>query len=90
MQKGDRKGWTEKHLGLVHQPPEGVAVDDFIPVPLVGGADGVGHAGEYALREASPIWFVHSQQSVRVVEKLEREGRGLNLTFEVKDIYSFA
>ena len=30
----------KKHLGLVHQPPEGVAVDDFIPVPLVGGANG--------------------------------------------------
>ena len=33
----------------------------------------------------SPIWFVHSQQSVRVVEKLERDGRGLNLTREVRN-----
>lgn len=44
-----------------------------------------GHAGEYALRECSPIHFVHSEQSVRVVEKLERDGAGLNLTAEVKN-----
>lgn len=44
-----------------------------------------GHAGEFALRECSPIHFVHSAQSVRVVEKLERDGAGLNLTREVKN-----
>ncbi|MEG1686604.1 MAG: deoxyguanosinetriphosphate triphosphohydrolase [Angelakisella sp.] len=44
-----------------------------------------GHAGEFALRECSPIHFVHSEQSVRVVEKLERDGAGLNLTYEVKN-----
>ena len=44
-----------------------------------------GHAGEYALREVSPVWFVHSAQSVRVVERLEKDGRGLNLTREVKN-----
>ncbi|MEG2073608.1 MAG: HD domain-containing protein, partial [Angelakisella sp.] len=44
-----------------------------------------GHAGEAALRECSPIFFVHSEQSVRVVEKLERDGAGLNLTGEVKN-----
>lgn len=44
-----------------------------------------GHAGEAALRECSPIYFVHSQQSVRVVEKLERDGVGLNLTAEVRN-----
>ncbi len=44
-----------------------------------------GHAGEYALREVSPIYFQHSEQSVRVVEKLEKDGRGLNLTKEVRD-----
>lgn len=44
-----------------------------------------GHAGEYALREVSPIWFVHGEQSVRVVERLEKDGRGLNLTAEVRN-----
>ena len=44
-----------------------------------------GHAGEYALREVSPIWFIHSAQSVRVVERLEKDGRGLNLTAEVRN-----
>ena len=39
-----------------------------------------GHAGEYALRDVSPIHFRHSEQSVRVVERLESDGRGLNLT----------
>lgn len=44
-----------------------------------------GHAGERALDEVCPFPFRHHLQSVRVVEKLEREGRGLNLTFEVKN-----
>ena len=44
-----------------------------------------GHAGERALNEIVPGGFRHYEQSVRVVEKLENEGRGLNLTFEVRD-----
>lgn len=44
-----------------------------------------GHAGERALNTVSPQGFVHSVQSVRVVEKLEKDGRGLNLTWEVRD-----
>ena len=44
-----------------------------------------GHAGERALREVCPYGFSHAKQSVRVVEKLEKDGRGLNLTFEVRD-----
>ena len=42
-----------------------------------------GHAGERALNERCP--FKHSIQSRRVVEKLERDGEGLNLTWEVRD-----
>jgi len=42
-----------------------------------------GHAGEFILRESGS--FHHSRQSLRVVERLENEGRGLNLTEEVKD-----
>jgi dGTPase len=46
-----------------------------------------GHAGEAALNEVYPQGFRHSEQSLRVVDKLEsgREGPGLNLTFEVRD-----
>lgn len=44
-----------------------------------------GHAGERALRDYSAKNFEHNVQSVRVVEKLEKNGRGLNLTWEVRD-----
>lgn len=44
-----------------------------------------GHAGERALNEVSPLGFLHSEQSVRIVEVLEKEGQGLNLTWEVRD-----
>jgi dGTPase len=44
-----------------------------------------GHAGEAALNEICPHGFVHARQSVRVVEKLENGGEGLNLTREVVD-----
>lgn len=44
-----------------------------------------GHAGERALDEICPYGFKHNVQSVRVVECLEKDGRGLNLTKEVLD-----
>ncbi len=44
-----------------------------------------GHAGEAALDEMSPEGFAHYKQSVRVVELLEKNGNGLNLTWEVRD-----
>jgi dGTPase len=44
-----------------------------------------GHAGERALDEVCPLGFEHNEQSVRVVEVLERDGEGLNLTVEVRD-----
>jgi dGTPase len=44
-----------------------------------------GHAGEAVLREIHPGGFHHYEQSIRVVEILENEGRGLNLTVEVMD-----
>lgn len=44
-----------------------------------------GHAGERALDRVCPMGFKHNEQSVRVVEVLEKEGRGLNLTKEVRD-----
>lgn len=44
-----------------------------------------GHAGERALNEVCPFGFSHQEQSIRVVEILEKNGKGLNLTEEVKD-----
>lgn len=44
-----------------------------------------GHAGEAALARLLPGGFRHAQQSLRVVEQLENGGRGLNLTWEVRD-----
>ncbi len=44
-----------------------------------------GHAGERALDKLSDTGFTHYEQSVRVCERLEKNGKGLNLTFEVLD-----
>ncbi len=44
-----------------------------------------GHAGERALNEVCPSGFRHNEQSVRVVEYIEKDGKGLNLTKEVID-----
>ncbi|WP_444645310.1 deoxyguanosinetriphosphate triphosphohydrolase [Caproiciproducens sp. R1] len=44
-----------------------------------------GHAGERALDQLCPGGFRHYEQSVRIVEKLEKNGAGLNLTKEVRD-----
>lgn len=44
-----------------------------------------GHAGEAQLDAMCPTGFIHSEQSVRIVEKLEKNGQGLNLTWEVRD-----
>lgn len=44
-----------------------------------------GHAGERALNELYAPGFTHYEQSVRVCEKLEKNGEGLNLTYEVID-----
>jgi len=44
-----------------------------------------GHSGEQTLSKLLPQGFHHADQSLRVVEKLEYDGKGLNLTFEVRD-----
>lgn len=43
-----------------------------------------GHAGEAALSELMPGGFRHNEQSLRVVDFLEKDGMGLNLTYEVR------
>ena len=44
-----------------------------------------GHAGEVAMRRCFDPEFAHYKQSLRVVDFLERDGEGLNLTYEVRD-----
>ena len=44
-----------------------------------------GHSGEYILNQICEDGFTHYEQSVRIVEILEKDGKGLNLTWEVKD-----
>ncbi|MBO5326527.1 MAG: deoxyguanosinetriphosphate triphosphohydrolase [Clostridia bacterium] len=44
-----------------------------------------GHAGEAVMRKLFSPDFSHNTQGVRVVEKLENDGEGLNLTFEVRN-----
>lgn len=44
-----------------------------------------GHSGERLLNKLAPNGFQHNEQSLRVVDVLENDGKGLNLTFEVRD-----
>lgn len=44
-----------------------------------------GHAGERALNAINPYGFKHTEQSVRVVQVMEKQWKGLNLTWEVID-----
>ena len=61
--------------------------EDLIEAIALGhdlGHTPFGHAGETALADALP-GFRHNEQSLRVVDVLERDGRGLNLTEAVRD-----
>ncbi len=44
-----------------------------------------GHLGEDVLNELNPNGFRHNEQSLRIVDVLEKNGEGLNLTWEVRD-----
>ncbi len=44
-----------------------------------------GHVGEEVLNELYPHGFRHNEQSLRVVDCLENDGKGLNLTWEVRE-----
>lgn len=62
--------------------------EDLIEAIALGhdlGHTPFGHAGERTLNKICPLGFAHYKQSVRVVEMLENDGRGLNLTWEVRD-----
>ena len=68
-----------KALRLNEALVEAIALGhDLGPTPF-------GHAGERILNEIYEGGFKHNEQSVRIVEKLEKDGAGLNLTWEVRD-----
>ena len=63
-------------------------IEDLVEAIALGhdlGHTPFGHAGERALDEIHPGGFTHYQQSIRVVQILEKNGEGLNLTWEVRD-----
>lgn len=62
--------------------------EDLVEAASLGhdlGHTPFGHAGESMMQKCFSADFTHSRQSLRVVEKLERGGKGLNLTYEVRD-----
>ena len=61
--------------------------EDLVEAMALGhdlGHTPFGHAGERALAKLMPGGFKHYEQSLRVVDFLEREGRGLNLCYETR------
>ncbi len=68
-----------KALGLNEELAEAIALGHDL------GHTPFGHAGERALNDICPLGFEHSEQSLRMVDVLEKGGRGLNLTYEVRD-----
>ena len=66
-------------LGLNEDLTEAIALGHDL------GHTPFGHAGERVLNEIMPGGFSHNDQSVRVVDVLEKEGDGLNLTWEVRN-----
>ena len=65
-------------LGLNEDLSEAIAMGHDL------GHTPFGHAGEAALDALMPGGFQHNEQSLRVVDYLENEGRGLNLSYEVR------
>ncbi len=65
-------------LGLNQDLAEAIAMGHDL------GHTPFGHAGEIALSEAMGQPFCHNEQSLRVVDLLENDGAGLNLTYEVR------
>jgi len=61
---------------------------DLVEAMAIGhdiGHTPFGHTGEELLGKFLPEGFRHNEQSVRIVERLEKNGDGLNLTHEVRD-----
>lgn len=91
--KGDHYRTRMSHTLEVSQNARTIAKalrmnEDLVEAIALGhdlGHTPFGHAGEMVLNELCEDGFDHSKQSVRIVEKLEKNGEGLNLTWEVRD-----
>ena len=66
-------------LGLNEDLAEAIAMGHDL------GHTPFGHAGEVALSKCMGKPFRHNEQSLRVVDVLEKDGKGLNLTYEVRN-----
>ena len=93
LPKGDHYRTRLTHTLEVSQNARTIAKalrlnEDLVEAIALGhdlGHTPFGHAGERALDEVCPLGFQHNEQSVRVVERLEKQGEGLILTWEVRD-----
>ena len=91
--KGDHYRTRMSHTLEVSQNARTVAKalrlnEDLVEAIALGhdlGHTPFGHAGERTLGRLTKGYFKHNEQSVRIVEKLEKDGEGLNLTWEVRD-----
>ncbi len=91
--KGDHYRTRMSHTLEVSQNARTIAKalrlnEDLVEAIALGhdlGHTPFGHAGEYMLDILCKDGFRHNEQSVRIVEKLEKGGKGLNLTWEVRD-----
>ncbi len=91
--KGDHYRTRLSHTLEVSQNARTIAKalrlnEDLVEAIALGhdlGHTPFGHAGERLLNEVYEGGFKHNEQSVRIVEKLEKDGEGLNLTWEVRD-----
>ncbi|MGF6991132.1 dGTP triphosphohydrolase [Lachnospiraceae bacterium PF1-21] len=93
LPKGDHYRTRLTHTLEVSQNARTVAKalrlnEDLVEAIALGhdvGHTPFGHAGERALNKVTGGNFAHNEQSVRVLDKLEKHGAGLNLTWEVLD-----
>src|SRR5438045_7025368 len=84
---------TLEAAGIARGVARGLRLNEDLTEAIAVGHDvghpPFGHAGEHALdellRARGAAGFRHNEHSLRVVEQLERDGRGLNLTWEVRD-----
>lgn len=91
--KGDHYRTRLSHTLEVSQNARTIAKalrlnEDLVEAIALGhdlGHTPFGHAGERVLDRMTKGQFRHNEQSVRIVEKLEKDGEGLNLTWEVRD-----
>ena len=91
--KGDHYRTRLSHTLEVSQNARTIAKalrlnEDLVEAIALGhdiGHTPFGHAGEFMLNGLCENGFRHNEQSVRIVEKLEKDGKGLNLTWEVRD-----